>query len=53
MSRDREQLEKEALEAVSAEDYYELCDNLDATSDSELEEIIANAEDQSSSPSLG
>ncbi|WP_342632755.1 hypothetical protein [Marinobacter alkaliphilus] len=53
MSTDREQLEKEALKAVSAEDYYELCDNLDATSDSELEKIIADAEDQPSSTSLG
>lgn len=53
MSTDREQLEKEALEVVSAEDYYELCDNLDAASDSELVKIIADAEDQPTSPSPG
>jgi|AntRauTorckE6833_2_1112554.scaffolds.fasta_scaffold102865_2 hypothetical protein len=55
MSTDRELLEKRALEAVSSDDFYELTDNLDATSDEELENIIANAEDegQSPGPSLG
>ena len=53
MSTDREQLEQEALEAVSADEYYELCDNLDSTSDEELEKIISDAEDQSTGPSLG
>ncbi len=55
MSVDREQLEKQALAAVSADDYYELCDYLDMTTDEELEMIIADAEaeEQSSAPSLG
>jgi hypothetical protein len=53
MSTDREQLEQEALKAVSTDDYYELCDNLAETTDAELEGIIADADNQSSSPSLG
>lgn len=53
MSRDREELEKEALESVPAEDYYELCDCLDTTSDEELMQIISDAEDKSPGPSPG
>lgn len=45
MSTDREQLEKAALKAIPAEDYYELCDTLDEASDFDLEKIIADAED--------
>lgn len=41
MSVDRKDLEKQALKAVSAEDYYELCDNMDTATDEELELIIA------------
>lgn len=38
---DREDLERAALEAVSATNYYDLADNIDATSDDELRHIIA------------
>ena len=50
MSVDREQLEKQALLAVCADDYYELCDNLETTTNEELERIIEDgeAEDRSS-----
>ena len=37
---DREDLERAALEAVSATNYYDLADNIDATSDDELYKII-------------
>lgn len=36
----REDLERAALEAVSAANYYDLADNIDATSDAELYKII-------------
>lgn len=38
---DREDLERAALEAVSATNYYDLADNIDATTDDELRHIIA------------
>lgn len=38
---DREELEREALWRVSATNYYDLADNIDATSDDELRQIIA------------
>lgn len=53
MGTDRKQLEKEALEAVLADDYYELCDSMDSTPDEELEKIISDAVNQSPGPSLG
>jgi hypothetical protein len=37
----REDLEKLALETVSAELYYDLADNIDACSDEDLHRIIA------------
>lgn len=37
----REELEREALWRVSATNYYDLADNIDATSDDELRHIIA------------
>lgn len=37
---DREDLERAALEAVSATNYYDLADNIDATSDDDLYKII-------------
>lgn len=37
----REELEKQALITVSSELYYDLCDNLDAISDDELQALIA------------
>lgn len=36
----REDLEKQALETVSSELYYDLADNIDAVSDVELYDII-------------
>lgn len=39
----REELEKSALENVCACDYYDLCDNIECTSDKELQQIIDNA----------
>ena len=39
---DREDLEKLALAKVSAENHYELADNIDSTSDEELKKIIAS-----------
>lgn len=41
---EREELEKLALEEVCACDYYDLCDNMESTSDEELRQIIDNAE---------
>lgn len=41
---DRETLEKQALQAVSAELYYDLADNIDEASDADLEAIIAGEE---------
>lgn len=40
MSIDRSALEQEALEAVSAELYYELCDNIGEMSERELLDIV-------------
>lgn len=37
----REDLEKQALITVSSELYYDLCDNLDAMTDDELQALIA------------
>lgn len=41
---EREELEKLALEKVCACDYYDLCDNMESTSDEELQQIIDNAD---------
>lgn len=38
---DRETLEQQALQAVSAELYYDLADNIDACDDEQLYKIIA------------
>lgn len=41
---DRETLEQQALQAVSAELYYDLADNIDEVSDEDLKAIIAGEE---------
>lgn len=41
--RDREELERSALAAISATDYYDLADNLEITTDIELLQIIEGA----------
>ncbi len=38
---DRDTLERVALETVSPDNYYDLADNLDITTDEELRQIIA------------
>jgi len=43
----REELQKQALETVSAEFYYELADNMDATTDTDLHKIISFGGDYS------
>lgn len=43
MGVDRDTLEMEALQAVSVDDYYELCDTLSETTDEELQMIVAAA----------
>lgn len=40
MSDNRQFLEEDALATVSATNYYDLCDNLDTTTDEELAAII-------------
>ena len=47
VSMDREELEKEALFSVSATNYYDLADNIENTTDEELERIIAAGGDES------
>ena len=44
---DREELEKEALFTVSATNFYDLGDNIENTTDEELERIIAAGGDES------
>lgn len=41
-SEEREQLEKDALRAICACWYYNFADSIDAMTDAELEEIIAD-----------
>lgn len=47
VSMDREELEKEALFTVSATNFYDLGDNIENTTDEELERIIAAGGDES------
>ena len=47
VSMDREELEKEALFTVSATNFYDLGDNIENTTDEELERIIAADGDES------
>lgn len=45
MTLSREELERIALMAVCACDYYELVDNLDSTTEEELWRIVDNRDD--------
>ncbi len=40
MSIDRSALEKAAMESVSADFYYEMCDTIEEASDTELQDIV-------------